>query len=131
MIERRRNPATQQDVLNWTGAIVAVGLIAILGFMTWALVMRQVPDENQNALLLLIGNLTGLIGIVVAFYFGSSSQQKKQADTINTLAETAKTAGTALATNASPDAITLKPGESANVAATAGGAKIEPDSPRP
>jgi hypothetical protein len=114
----------QQDFVNWTVGLVALGLILILGFMTWALVMRTVPAENQNALLLLIGNLTGLVGVVVAFYFGSSSTTKKQADTIDTLAKTAQTAG---ATLAQPDAMVIPPGTSATATATESGTVITPD----
>jgi hypothetical protein len=113
-----------RDVVNWTGGLVALGLIVILGFMTWALVMRTVPAENQNALLLLIGNLTGLVGIVVAFYFGSSSAEKKQAETIDTLA---KTAHTAAAANGVP-ALVIPPGESATATSTDGGTVIKPES---
>lgn len=114
-----------RDIINWTGGIVAVGLILILGFMTWALVMRTVPAENQNALLLLIGNLTGLVGIVVAFYFGSSSAAKKQADTIDKLAATAQTV---TAANAPPgDAMLIRPGDSATATATPAGTVITPE----
>jgi hypothetical protein len=113
-----------RDVINWTGAVVGIGLIAIMAFVTWALVFVTVPTENQTSLVQLVGNLTGLIGIVVGFYFGSSSTAKKQQDTIDTLARTAQTAG---ATLAQPDALVIPPGGSATATSTPDGTVIEPD----
>lgn len=115
---------TPQDVINWTGAIVGIGLIAIMAFVTWALVFVTVPTENQTSLVQLVGNLTGLIGIVVGFYFGSSSTAKKQQDTIDTLAKTAQTAGVALGT---PDSLVIPPGQSATATSTESGTVIAPD----
>lgn len=108
MIENR-------EALNVAGAFVAAGLIVILGFVTWALVYREVPTANENALTLLIGILSANVGVVVGFFFGSSVSSKKQTETIDTLAKTAHAAGAALSP---PDAtITLPPGESATVKA--------------
>ena len=84
--------------------------------LTRAETLRKLIDEHQqsqNALTLLIGILSANVGAVVGFYFGSSSQAKKQADTIDTLAKTAQTAGAAL-TPAEP-AIPVAPGESVTV----------------
>lgn len=104
-----------REALNMAGAFVAAGLIAILGFVTWALVFRAVPEANANALTLLIGILSANVGVVVGFFFGSSVTSKKQTETIDTLAKTAQVAGVALAP---PDAaVTLAPGESATVKA--------------
>lgn len=123
MIERRKN--TSQDVINYTGGVIAIVLMAILAFVTFALVRWTIPSENENALMFLLGQLTALISVVVAFYFGSSSQSKKQADTIDTLAKTAQTAGASLA--APPDAMVIRPGESATATATESGTVIQPD----
>lgn len=111
----------QRDIINWTGGLVAIGLIGIVGFLAWALVMRTVPTENQDAMLLLIGNLMGLLGIVVGFYFGSSSAAKKQADTIDKLATTAAAAAP------SGEGMLIKPGESATATSTSAGTVIAPE----
>lgn len=125
MTERRRNP---QDVVNWTGGLVAVGLVSILAFVTWALVYKTVPEANQNALTLLIGILSANVGMVVGFYFGSTSTAKKTADTIDTLAKTAQTAGSALVT---PDALVIPSGASATATATQEGTVIVTDTATP
>jgi hypothetical protein len=117
-----------QDILNLTGGGVAVGLVLVLGFVTWALVFQTVPETNQNGLLILIGILSTNITQVVSFFFGSSSQAKKQADTIDTLAQTARTAGASLA---APDALLIPPGTSATATATPSGTVITPDKETP
>lgn len=101
----------KREALNVAGAFVAAGLICILGFVTWALVFAEVPDANQNALTLLIGILSANVGVVVGFFFGSSVTNKKQTDAIEAMAKTAQTAATP-----TPD-VTLKPGDTATVAA--------------
>lgn len=115
---------SRQHSLNLIGGVVASGLIGILAFVTWALVFRTVPETNENALLILIGILATNIGQVVNWFFGSSSESKKQTDTIETLAQTARTAG---ATLAQPDALVIPPGASATATATDSGTVITPD----
>lgn len=111
-----------QDSLNLAGGAVAIGLLLILAFVAWALVFVSVPNDNQNALSLLLGILSAGVGTIVGFYFGSSAQTKKQADTINTLAQTARTAGAALpgVADAGTTSIELQPGETAKVTAEDG-----------
>lgn len=106
----------RQEILNLAGGAIAVGLVAILAFLTWALVMRQIPDANREPMLLLIGGLFTQISMVVAFYYGSSSTSKRQSETIDTLASTAAKAQEAALPPAMPS-VTLAPGETATVAA--------------
>jgi hypothetical protein len=114
-----------REILNWTGGVIGVALIGMLGFALYALIYVRVPAENKEALTLLIGILSANVGLVVGFYFGSSSTAKKQTETIDTLAKTAQTAGVAL--SAPTDAIVIPPGESATATATEGGTVIEKD----
>lgn len=109
MIEFRR------DVLNVVGGLVAFGLVAILAFITWALVYRAIPNGNESTLIQLVGGLVAQVGIVVAFFFGNNVSSKKQSETINTLADTAKAAQQAAAPKEA--AISLQEGESVKVQA--------------
>lgn len=111
-----------KEALNIAGALVAVGLIGILGFVTWALVFREVPAPNNDALTLLIGILSANVGVVVGFFFGSSVTTKRQTETIDTLAKTAQTA----AGTPAGDGVVLKEGQSATTTVTAAGTVIEP-----
>lgn len=110
------------------GAFIAAGLISILGFVTWALVFREIPGANANAFTLLIGILSTNVGTLVGFYFGASyaNNRKEQANAaaLETMAKTAQVAGAALTPPS--EGITLPPGASAAVTATDDGAEIKP-----
>lgn len=80
-----------KEALNIAGSFIAGGLIALLGFATWALIYREVPVSNRDALMVVIGILSMNVGQVVSFFFGSSATNKKQAETIDTQATTIKT----------------------------------------
>lgn len=113
---------SDRESLNLAGAFVGVGLICILGFVTWALVFREVPKGNENAFTLLIGILSANVGLVVGFFFGSSVTSKKQTETIDTLARTAATQ------TSDPTSIVLAPGQQATATATDSGTVIQPQS---
>lgn len=108
----------RQEFLNLAGGIIACGLVVILAFLTWALVMREIPEANREPLLLLVGGLFTQIGVVVAFYFGSSATNKRQTETVEKAVDMAVKAQEAA--NPSPPAVTLAPGEKATVAAEGG-----------
>lgn len=77
---------SRQEILNVAGALIAVGVVWLMGFALWALVFVRVPPENQNALLVVLGAVTTNLTTIVAFYYGTSVGSKKQSDTIDTLA---------------------------------------------
>ncbi len=85
-------------LLNLTGTVIAMMLVALLGGAIYGLVFKQVPDANQNALLVLLGALVTNVTNMVQYYFGSSSSDKAKNDTIATqaatLAATTQTGGT-------------------------------------
>lgn len=110
-------PAANRMAINLAGAFVAAGLVLILAFVTWSLVFLVIPPENQNNLTLLIGNLMALVGLVVGFFFGSSSENKRQTETIETLASTAKSAQEALAPLTPIPDVVVTPGKPVTVAA--------------
>lgn len=107
--------------INVAGALVAIGLVSILGFMTWSLVFVAIPGPNKDALALLIGVLSSNVAMVVGFFFGSSASARQQQSTIDTLAKTAQTAA------APAGSMSIPPGESAKVTATEAGTEIKPE----
>lgn len=74
-------------------AFVATGLISILAFVTWALIFREIPPNNKESLTLLLGVLSANVGIVVGYFFGSSTSNRTKDETIANLA-TGSTTGT-------------------------------------
>jgi hypothetical protein len=105
-----------REALNLAGGFVAGGLILLLGFATWALVFREVPVSNRDAMMVVIGILSMNVGQVVSFFFGSSSTNKKQADTIDKQATSLAAAQAALAP-APENLVPVAPGESVTVKA--------------
>ena len=79
-------------ILNATGLLVAVGLIGILAFVTWALVYVEIPDRNEASLIQLIGILSGSIVVLVSFFYGNSVGNKNKDETNNKLADLAQQA---------------------------------------
>lgn len=106
-----------REALNIAGSLIAGGLIALLGFATWALIYREVPAPNRDALMVVIGILSMNVGQVVSFFFGSSATNKKQAETIEKQATTIQTAQAALAPLAGTDStvVHVVPEESVTV----------------
>ena len=105
--------------LNLVGGTVALALTVLLGFAIAALVYVEVPTSNQNALLVLIGALTTNVTAIVAFFFSSNVGQRKDAETINTLASTAAKAQEALAPLTPTPTIPLSAGATVTVKADA------------
>ena len=68
-----------------TGGFIAIGLLAILGGVTWALVYAPIPADNREPITVLIGVLSANIGMVVGYYFGSSKSSRGKDDVIASL----------------------------------------------
>lgn len=107
----------KHDTLNAAGAVIGVLLVGVLAFLAWALVYVRVPSENETAMNVLLGILSTQVGIVVGFFFGSSVSTKKQTDTIDKLADTAKAVQAAASTAAPEPSIPLAPGDTVRVTA--------------
>lgn len=103
--------------LNLAGAAVACSLMTVMAFLTWALVYREVPAANREALTVLIGILSANVSLVVGFYFGSSVSNKAKDHTVANLSEALRPQ--------SPDAIVIPPGGQATTTATAAGTVVE------
>lgn len=104
----------KREALNIAGGFIAGGLIALLGFATWALIYREVPVSNRDALMVVIGILSMNTGQVVSFFFGSSATTKRQAETIDKQATAIQSAQAALSPDvnvvpvAAGEAVTVK-----------------------
>jgi hypothetical protein len=59
---------------------VAVGItiLAVFGFLVMKLISHQIPDENREIVIHVVGMVEGALSILVGYYFGSSkgSQNK-------------------------------------------------------
>lgn len=103
---------TTPGTLNVTGAVIGIGMVALLGFVLWALIFKTVPDANQNVLLVVIGALTTNVTAICAFFYGASLGSRQKDTTIAVQADTQNKAQSALAPipGASPT-IPVAPGD--------------------
>lgn len=106
-----------RQTMNRQGGAIAMLLCLMLGFCLWALVFREVPEANQNALLVVIGILSGALGQVINFYFGSTSSSKQQQGIIDKQADAIKTAQASPAAPLPENTVNLEAGETATVRA--------------
>lgn len=104
------NGVSRQIVINIAATVIAGGLLLMLSYALHRLSSQEVPSANRDALMVVIGILSANFATVVNFFFGSSSESKKQTEAIGDLASTAK------ANNGKPDVL-LEPGETATVKA--------------
>lgn len=108
-----------QRVLSVAGSIVAVSLVGLLCFITWALVYHEIPEGNATSFSTLLGVVSLQVGIVIGFFFGQTMGNRAKDETIkaatvtaSTMADTAASAQAALTPKVPTDVIPLAPGES-------------------
>lgn len=106
----------RQVVINIAATGIAAGLLMMLAYALYRLSSQEVPTANRDALMVVIGILAANFATVVNYFFGSSSEAKKQTEAIGDLASTARTAQEALPGAGRPD-VTLDPGQTVKVAA--------------
>jgi len=108
----------QQDRLNIFGGLIALALIGELYALTIAFVFYKIPTENTSNISQITGAVLLQVGIIIGWFFRTSQEAKKQADTISTMAVTAAKAQEKLAPLPTSDkTIPLAAGEQVSVKA--------------
>ena len=107
------NPDVRQVALNVSGGILVVATLSFLGYLCWGLVNKEIAINNKDAMMLVLGVFLAKYSDLIAYFFGSSSTSKRQAETLDKMAETAKVATQAAVPSA--PTIPVAPGESVTV----------------
>jgi len=94
-------PPSGNNFPNWIGAGVVVFLCGTMGFLTYAVITRDLPDKTLNIVIYILGFVTGKLSTVVDWSFGTNSGSKKKDDIIAQATDTAAKAQSALAPLAS------------------------------
>jgi len=68
--------------INPIKTIAALGVIGMTSFMCHALVYVKIPQENREPLLMLLGMISGALGMIIGYYYGSSAGSKNKDDII-------------------------------------------------
>lgn len=74
-----------RGAINLTGGAIALLLVALLMFLSWALIFRELPANNREAVLMLLGIVSTNVGTVVAWYYGTSYGSQKKSEAITEL----------------------------------------------
>lgn len=82
---------SSSNAINISGGIVALLVISLLWYITIALVTQKIPAENASNLGQVIGIVSMQVGIIIGWFFGSSSSNKAKDDTIAAQASTIAT----------------------------------------
>lgn len=111
------------SLADWTKSILAVGMVTLLSATIVALFIAEIPLQNKEAILLMLGVLSGSMNQVYGYFFGTSQQQSRSNEIIKSQADTIQTAQTTLSAIAPPgtDTMTIKPGDEAKVEANVDG----------
>lgn len=68
--------------INPIKTIAALGVIFMMAFLCWALVNREIPPNNREALLIILGIISTTVSNIIGYYFGSSAGSKNKDDII-------------------------------------------------
>jgi hypothetical protein len=95
---------TDRNILNWVGVVMILAHLAFLALLIYVLVWTKIPPENKEALLIIIGLVTGNVGNMVQFLFGSTQAAKEQGEALHAVASALPSGD-----------YTVKPGETVHV----------------
>ena len=109
--------AVRQLALNVSGAALVIATLGMLGYVGWGLMNKEMSLNNKDAMMLFLGVLLAKYSDLIAFFFGSSAASKKQAETIDKLADTTRTAQELPAPVKPDKSIGLEAGETVEVKA--------------
>lgn len=108
--------------------ILAIGLMIMVAATTAGIFIIEVPSSNQTVIIQIVTTELTLLGMAIAFFYGSSSSSRDTQKTLANLAESnlaAQTTLSAATPSGGRDSMALKQGEIAvAVASPGGGAEI-------
>lgn len=82
---------------DWVPGALAVGITALVALATITPYFYMIPEKNMNLVTQAQTTLWNGWMVALTYYFGSSSNRKKDAETIAAQAQTIQTANAALA----------------------------------
>lgn len=109
--------AARQIALNVSGAALVCATLAMLGYVGWGLMNKEMALNNKDAMMLFLGVLLAKYSDLIAFFFGSSATSKKQAEAIEKQVETIHMAQAALTPSIDSTVVPVAAGESVTVTA--------------
>lgn len=115
---------SNRKILNIIAGVIAIGLTLLTFIIVLVILFFPIPSENETLVGQAFGTVLSLLGVVVAFFYGSNTTSKQDSETISTLAETAKAVrkehDDTRGTKPGEADVKLSPGESVTVAGEEG-----------
>lgn len=103
---------TKDRAIRTVAGIIAIGLLMMVAAVSFAVFYIAIPKGSETIVGQLVGTLLSLLGVVVAFYYGSSESSKMKDQLTKTQADTIQAAQAALpAIEGSAPSIPVGPGE--------------------
>lgn len=84
MKELLKEFASKVDIMAFCVGVTILGTFVV---MVLALIYVPIPDGNRDSLTILIGIVSGGVGTIVGYYFGSSKGSQKKSDLIEKITE--------------------------------------------
>jgi hypothetical protein len=102
----------RQVALNVSGGLLVVATVVFLGYFSWGILNKEIPISNRDAVMLVLGGLLAKYSDLISYFFGSSHTNKQQTETLDKMADAAKT----VAQTAAPTpTVAVSPGEQVTV----------------
>ena len=79
MADEGAQPYNSRRLLNRTGAGVALGMVTLFGLAIVLLYFIEIPEKNNNVLLVLLGSLATAVAAIVQWFFGGSMASARNA----------------------------------------------------
>lgn len=77
---------SDKGLINIIAGTIAVGLTALTITIVMVILFLPIPPQNETLVGQAFGTVLSLMGVIVAFFYGSSTSSRRDSETINTLA---------------------------------------------
>lgn len=84
MMDFIKSSLAKLDLIKSSVALVS---LSVLGFMCYALVNIPIPENNKEALYILIGIISSTVSMIANYYFGSSKGSQAKDDVISKMTD--------------------------------------------
>ena len=68
--------------INPIKTFTALGVVLMMGFLCYALVKFEIPTNNKDSVMMLIGIISTSVVNIMSYYFGSSAGSKNKDEII-------------------------------------------------